>query len=271
MANEYKLKQDIVEIGRRMYMKGFVASNDGNLSIRMSDHEILITPTGVSKGYMTPSDILKVNLSGKVLSGNGKPTSEMKMHLVVYQKRPDVFAVVHAHPPVATAFAVARKICDKIALPEVIFSLGLISLAEYGTPTTDELPRSIEKSLVGSDAILLSNHGALTLGKDIYDAYYKMETVEHFSTITMYARILGGEQGLDQEQVRDLFQIRRSVYGKPDPVITDDAGLCGGSSIASLAEQADAAAANSGEQEPADGDIKEKIRRIVQNELAKLT
>lgn len=272
MINEFKLKQDIVEIGKRLYNKGFVASNDGNISIRISENEILITPTGVSKGYMSPADILKVDLNGNVLAGSGKPTSEMKMHLAAYRKRAEIRGIVHAHPPVATAFAVARKICDKIALPEVIFSLGLISLADYGTPTTDEVPKSIEKSLTSSDAILLSNHGALTLGKDIYDAYYKMETLEHFCLITMYARILGGEHGLDPGQVSALFQIRQDVYGKPRPVITDDAGLCGGQSIAAMADLPPVTGAGSVRQVEGDNrELKDEIRRIVINELKNMS
>lgn len=264
MVNEFKMKQDIVEIGKRMYQKGFVASNDGNISVRISDKEILITPTGVSKGYMSPADMLKVDMDGRVISGSKKPTSEMKMHLSVYKKRPDVMAIVHAHPPVATAFAVAGKICEEIALPEVIFSLGLISLAEYGTPTTDELPRSIEKHLDNSDAILLSNHGALTVGKDLFDAYYKMETLEHFSNITLYARLLGGERALDRSQVKDLFDIRKNVYGKDMPNITTDSGLCGGKSVASIL------GGNTQDVSEEDEGLKDRIKKLVIEQLDKL-
>lgn len=264
MLNEFKAKQDMVEVGKRMYAKGFVASNDGNISVRISDKEILITPTGVSKGYMSVSDMLKVDMDGKVISGNKKPTSEMKMHLAVYKKRPDVMAIVHAHPPVATAFAVAGKICDKIALPEVIFSLGLISLADYGTPTTDELPKSIEKHISKSDAILLSNHGALTVGKDVFDAYYKMETVEHFSNITLYARLLGGEKALNKDQIRDLFDVRENVYGKPRPSITNATGLCGGSSIAEVINESDSGPDMNTEE------LKDAIKKMVIKELEKL-
>jgi len=215
MSSEFKLCQDIVEIGKRMYTKGFIASNDGNISVKASERVILITPTGVSKGYMKASDMLKVDLEGNVISGTKKPTSEMKMHLEVYRKRPDVKAVVHAHPPVATAFAVAGQVFKKITLPEVIFSIGFVSLAEYGTPTTDEIPFSVAKQIGHSDAILLANHGALTVGSDLFDAYYKMETLEHFARITMYARLLGGEKVLSDEQVKDLLRIREDVYGRP--------------------------------------------------------
>ena len=268
MVNEFKMKQDIVEVGKRMYNKGFVASNDGNISIRISENEVLITPTGVSKGYMSPSDMIKVDMDGKVISGTKKPTSEMKMHLAVYKKRPDVKAIVHAHPPAATAFAVAGKICDKIALPEVIFSLGLISLAEYGTPSTNEVPKVVEKYIEFSDAVLLTNHGALTVGTDVYDAYYKMETLEHFSNITLYARLLGGEKALDKNQIRELFNIRQNVYGKPIPKFTSDSGLCGGSSIAEVVDTAEPKEKSSGDMDTEQ--LKDAIKKIVISELKKL-
>ena len=264
MVNEFKLRQDMVEVGKRMYDKSFVASNDGNISVRISEKEILITPTGVSKGYMRTSDMLKVDMTGRVITGSMKPTSEMKMHLAVYEKRRDVAAIVHAHPPFATAFAVAGIICDKIALPEVIFSLGLISLAEYGTPTTDELPGSIKRHLDNSDAILLSNHGALTVGKDLFDAYYKMETLEHFSRITLYARLLGGEKALAKEQIKDLFDIRENVYGKPMPKITGDEGLCGGADVIDILGE------GTEQSKVDDASLKEAVRELVLSELKKL-
>lgn len=212
--DENKLKLDICEVGKRMYARNYVASNDGNMSIRISDNEILITPSGVSKGYMSPDDMLKVDIEGNLLEGHLKPSSEMKMHLEVYKRRPYVFAVVHAHPQKATAFAVAHKCFDKITLPEIIFSLGKVALADYGTPTTYEIPRAVGKHIMDSDALLLANHGALTVGKDIFDAYYKMETLEHFASISLYARQLGGEVALDEDEVKRLYEIRTNVYGK---------------------------------------------------------
>ena len=153
-------------------------------------------------------------MEGNVLEGNLKPSSEMKMHLEVYKKRPDVFAIVHAHPQKATAFAVANKCFDKVTLPEIIFSLGKVSLAEYGTPSTLEVPQAVGKHIGESDALLLANHGALTVGKDIYDAYYKMETLEHFASISLYARQIGGEVALSEEEVKKLFEIKSRVFGK---------------------------------------------------------
>jgi len=236
--NDFNARNDIVEIGKRMYAKGFVASNDGNLSVRLSENEILITPSGVSKGYMSPSDMLIVDLDGNVKSGNLKPSSEMKMHLMAYKSRPDVTGVCHAHPQIATAFAVARKVCDKIALPEVIFSIGRVALSEYATPSTTEVPESIKDIIKTADAVLLSNHGALTVGKDLFDAYYKMETLEHFAGIIMYARLLGGEIGLDSTQISDLFSIRKNVFGKADIDYLGD-GYCGGKALEKAASGQD--------------------------------
>ena len=226
MSSDFKLRQDIVEIGNRLYQQGFVASNDGNISVRASNGTILITPTGVSKGYMNATDMLCVNLDGKIISGTKKPTSEMPMHLEVYRQRPDVMAVVHAHPPISTAFAITGQTCNKVTMPEVIFTLGVVSLAEYGTPTTDEVPLSIAKHICNSDAILLANHGALTVGCDLFDAYYKMESLEHVAKITMYARMLGGEKGLDDEQVNNLLRIRETVYGKPPVNLNYESRSC---------------------------------------------
>jgi L-fuculose-phosphate aldolase len=228
--SELMIKQDIVEVGKRMYNREFVAANDGNISVRVSENEIIITPTGISKGYMTTEDMIKVDLEGNVLSGSKKPSSEMKMHLVCFRNRPDIKAVCHAHPQKATAFAVARKICEGIALPEVIFSIGSLALSDYATPTTDELPKSIENIIKTTDAILLSNHGALTVGTDVFDAYYKMETVEHYAGIILYARQLGGEQGLSSEEITKLLKVRSETYGKSDLDILG-AGYCGEKAI----------------------------------------
>ncbi len=233
--NEYMVKQDIIEAGRRMYNRQFVASNDGNISVRVSESAMIITPTGVSKGYMQTEDLIKVDLDGNVLSGDRKPSSEMKMHIAVYRNRTDVMAVCHAHPQKATAFAVARQLCDKIALPEVIFSIGSVALTEYATPTTEEVPKSIEEVIKTSDAVLLANHGALTVGADVFDAYYKMETLEHFAGITLYARLLGGEVGLEPQQVSELFRVRKEKFGKSDLGMGE--GYCGGSAARDADEE----------------------------------
>lgn len=275
------MKLDIVEVGRRLYNKGFVASNDGNISIRISDSEIIITPTGVSKGFMNAADLITVNLDGNVISGGKKPSSEMKMHLAVYRKRPDVKAVVHAHPQKATAFAVANLGFEKITLPEVVFSLGCISLAEYGTPTTYEVPEAVGRHIGGSDALLLANHGALTVGSDVYDAYYKMETLEHFASISLYARSIGGEKALDARQTDELFRVRREVYGKNDTFCTG-CGACGKgggrkgydpeNSAGCIAQSINSGAATDRMTEYKDeAGLREAVRKIVMSELVKLS
>ncbi|MGB4140027.1 MAG: class II aldolase/adducin family protein [Limnochordia bacterium] len=185
-AEKYaRLKEDIVEVGRRIYNLGFVAANDGNISVRVGDDEILTTPTGVSKGFMTPDMIIRVDMAGNKLEGELKPSSELKLHLEVYKQRPDVRAVLHAHPPVATAFAVAGIPLDKPVLPEIVISLGRIPIAKYATPSTEELPASVRPYLEDHDAVLLENHGALTVGSNLFNALFKMEQIEHFAKISL--------------------------------------------------------------------------------------
>lgn len=213
----FTLKQDIVEVGKRMYQRGYVASNDGNISARLDENKFLVTPTGVSKGFMKPEDLIVVNIDGKVLSGIKKPSSEVFMHLQVYKDRPDVNSVCHAHPPYATGFAVAGIPLDKCILPEVIITLGSIPLIKYGTPGTEELYSPVTKLLKDYDAFLLANHGALTIGTDVINAYHKMETVEHFAHIAFIAQQLGYPNTLSKEQVqklkdqREKFGIRTTV------------------------------------------------------------
>ena len=214
MTREAELRKEIIEAGRRLFEKDFVASNDGNISVRLSESELLITPTGVSKGFMTPDQILKVDFEGNLLAGFMKPTSEMKMHLAVYYCRSDVQAVVHAHPPTATGFAVAGEGLDKISLPEVVYNLGQIKLSDYATPTTEEVPRVVAKEITCCDAMLLANHGAITVGNSVMDAYYKMETLEAVAKITLVARSLGNENVLSEEQKQVLYAIREKM-GKP--------------------------------------------------------
>ena len=193
-----------------MYDRGYVASNDGNISVRLSENRLLITMTGVSKGYLTPEQLIVVDYDGRVVSGDHEPSSEMKMHLMVYRERPDVHAVAHAHPPTATGFSVAGINLPENLLPEVIVSLGSIPTAPYGTPGTMELVESLRKYVCDHDAILLENHGALTLGPDIITAYHKMETVEHIAQIALVARLLGRVNTIDDENVGKLVQL----YGR---------------------------------------------------------
>ena len=208
----FSLKQDIVEVGKRMYTRGYVASNDGNISARLDDNKVLVTPTGISKGFMKPEDLVVINIEGKVLSGAKKPSSEILMHLQVYKDRPDVNSVCHAHPPYATGFAVAGIPLDKCVLPEVVITLGSIPLIEYGTPGTKELYRPVTEQIKDHDAFLLANHGALTVGNDVFNAYYKMETLEHFAQIAFIANQLGYTNTLSKEQVQKLKD-QREKFG----------------------------------------------------------
>ena len=216
------LRADIVEIGRRMYARGYTASNDGNISVRMGPDRLLMTPKSVCKGFMTPDMMCVTDLNGKKIAGDRDPSSEALMHLEVYRQRPDVNAVVHAHPPTATGFAVAGIPLDRAVLAEVLTTLGSIPLAEYATPSTSELPEAVRKYIKAHDGMLLANHGALTVGADLYSAYYKMETIEHFAHISLVARMLGRENLISREEVMRL-QALRGTYGiaAPAPICAD--------------------------------------------------
>jgi L-fuculose-phosphate aldolase len=224
MASEAQLRADIVEVGRRMYARGYTASNDGNISVRLDQGRLLMTPKSVCKGFMDPGMMCITDLDGRKLTGDRDPSSEMQMHLEVYRQRPDVNAVVHAHPPVATAFAVAGIPLDRAVLAEVVTTLGSIPIAEYATPSTRELPEAVRKYVKAHDGMLLANHGALTLGADLFAAYYKMETIEHFANISFVARMLGGERLLSRDEVVRL-QGLRGMYGisAPAPICADPA------------------------------------------------
>ncbi|KAA3616158.1 MAG: class II aldolase/adducin family protein [Calditrichaeota bacterium] len=208
MKNIYTLKKDILAVGRRVYERGYVASNDGNISAKIDENRILITPTGVSKGFMEADDLVIIDYNGKVLNGAKKPSSEYSMHVKMYQERADVNGVCHAHPPYATGFAVAGIPLDQCVLPEVIVALGGIPIAEYGLPGTDKLFEPVLKYVQTHDAFLLENHGALTIGKDVLNAYHKMETMEHFAHILFVSRMLGNVNTLSREHVGDLVGLR---------------------------------------------------------------
>jgi L-fuculose-phosphate aldolase len=204
----FATRNDIVAVGKRMYDRGYIASNDGNISARLSQDRILITPTGVSKGFMKPEDLIVIDYNGKVISGSKKPSSESMMHLQVYKDRPDVNSVCHSHPPYATGFAVAGIPLDKCVLPEVIIVLGGIPLIEYGTPGTEEFYKPVLPLIKDYDAFLLANHGALTVGKDVVNAFHKMETLEHFAHIAFVAQQLGHLNTLNKDQVQKLTDLR---------------------------------------------------------------
>lgn len=214
LQNENQLRADICEVGRRMWQRGYVAANDGNISARLDEHSLLVTPTGVSKGFMTPEMLIKVDLYGNIIAGLGRASSELKMHLAAYQLRPDINCVVHAHPPIATAYAVAGLAITQPIVAEVVVNLGYVPLVPYGTPGSDELPAVIAQHLANHDGLLLANHGALTVGEDLYTAYYKMETMELVAQIGLYARLLGGAHEISPENVQKLHTIRDQLQAK---------------------------------------------------------
>jgi L-fuculose-phosphate aldolase len=222
MQSEEKLRADIVEVGRRLYARGYTASNDGNISVRLDGGRLLMTPTGVCKGFMDAKMMCITDLDGTKLQGERSPSSEIQMHLEVYRQRPEIQAVVHAHPPIATAFAVAGIPLDRAVLAEVVTTLGSIPIAEYATPSTKELPEAVRKYVKAHDGMLLANHGALTLGTDLFSAYYKMETIEHFANISFVARMLGGERLLSRDEVVRLQGLRgRYGIAAPAPICDD--------------------------------------------------
>ncbi len=211
MVSEFEIKKQICDIGKRIYDRGMVAANDGNISVKISDNEFLCTPTGVSKGFMTPEYICKVDAEGNVIQANGnfKPSSEIKMHMRVYKQRPDVQSVVHAHPIYATSFAIAGIPLTQPIMPEAVIALGCVPIAEYGTPSTNEIPDAVEKYLQYYDAVLLANHGALSFSDSLLNAYHKMESLEFYAELLFKSKQLGGPKELTDSQVQRLYEIRR--------------------------------------------------------------
>lgn len=206
--SEQEYREDLVRVCRLIYEKGWVAMNDGNVSIRLGEDRILCTPTAVSKGMVTAQDLIICNLTGKKVSGEREGTSEIAMHTTVYGIRPDVNSVVHAHPPVATGFATAGRALDKALLPEVVIQLGAVPLAAYGLPGTPALSDGMLPFIPTYDAILLENHGCTTWGQDVWQAFFRMEMVEHFARITFVAEMMGGARALPREEVTKLFEAR---------------------------------------------------------------
>ena len=217
----YTIKKDIVEICRRVYERGYVAANDGNVSAKLDDDNYVMTPTGMSKGFLQTSDLVVVDAEGNQTGGTRKPSSEAKMHLTIYKTRPDIRAIVHAHPPTATGFAVAKIPLTQCVLPEVIVSVGSVPIAEYATPGTQALGDVVSKYLKDYDALLLENHGAITAGHSVENAHFKMETMEHFAKIMFVAYQLGTVNALNQNQVEELMQLRKRLGIRSDAPVCD--------------------------------------------------
>ena len=226
---ERELRQDIVEIGRLVYQKGWVAANDGNISIRLDDHRILATPTRISKGMMHPDDLIIVNQCGEKIEGRRECTSEILMHCTIYSMRPDVHSVLHAHPPIATGFATAGRPLDRALLPEVVIGLGFVPLAAYGLPGTPALTEPMLPYIPKYNAIMMGNHGVVSYAEDVYKAFFNMETVELFARIAFVAEMLGGPTVLPKVEVDKLvdsrarYGVERRNGAAPEcPVVAED-------------------------------------------------
>lgn len=204
---------DIERFCHLIYEKQYVAAQDGNISARLPDGTIMCTPTRSNKGFVKAEDMIVIDAKGNKLKGHRKPSSEMAMHLLIYEMRSDVQAIVHAHPACATAFAAAGIPLNKALISEVVLSLGCIPLTEYGTPGTPELTDQLRPFIQSYDALLLSNHGVVTYGTDLEDAFNRMDTVEHFAKISIYTHILGRERLLSTEDVGKLMVQRQKYYG----------------------------------------------------------
>jgi L-fuculose-phosphate aldolase len=231
LKSEDEHRRDICTVGRWFLERGYVAATDGNISLRLDPRRILTSPTGVSKGMMTPDDLVVTDLEGKKVSGRRNPSSELPMHLLIYRRRPDVNSVCHAHPPVATGYAAAGIPLNKALLCELILSLGCVPVAPYGTPGTSELADSIEPFVDGYDAILLANHGVVTYGHDLMTAFFRMETTEHFARVALVTEMLGKQVLLSSCDVQKLVAARAryglqtaSNFGPEFPVTSETAG-----------------------------------------------
>ena len=211
---EMQLREQICDVCHKMWQLGWVAANDGNVSAKLEDGTFLATPTGMSKSFITPEKLVHIDKTGQILEAleGYRPSSEITMHLRCYEEREDVGAVLHAHPPVATGFAVANIPLDDYSMIETVIALGSIPVTPYGTPSTQEVPDAIAPYLPEHDAMLLQNHGALTVGADVITAYYRMETLELFAKISLNARLLGGAQELSKENIDRLISMRKN-YG----------------------------------------------------------
>lgn len=208
------LREGMCDICHKMWQLGWVAANDGNVSAKLQDGTFLATPTGISKSFITPEKLVHIDKDGNVLDGlkGFRPSSEIKMHLRCYAEREDVGAVLHAHPPVATGYAVANIPLDDYSMIETVIAIGSVPVTPYGTPSTNEVPEAIAPYLGEHDVMLLQNHGALAVGADVLTAYYRMESLELFAKISLNAHLLGGAQELSKENIDRLIGMREQ-YG----------------------------------------------------------
>ena len=205
-----EIKLQICDVCNKMWQLGWVAANDGNVSVKISDNEIIATPTGISKSFITPEKLVTIDMDGNILEAaeGYRPSSEIKMHLCCYKEREDVGSVIHAHPPGATSFAVAHVHMDNYSMIESIIAIGSVPITPYGTPSTNEVPDAIRPYLQKHDVMLLENHGALAVGSDVITAFYRMESLELWAKITINAVILGGSVDISKKNIDKLIDLR---------------------------------------------------------------
>jgi L-fuculose-phosphate aldolase len=224
-SDDANLREELCRAGRLMWERGLSVARDGNLSARLADGRLLITPGGACKGFLTPDMLLTVDLDGRVLEApaGARSTSELPMHLEVYRRRPDVRAVVHAHPPIAVALSLAGVPLDEDVLPEIILTLGRVPTSEYATPSGEENRAAIRDLIADHDALVLRRHGTLTVGRDPFDAYLKLESVEQLARILWLARQAGGAAPLAPDQLEKLHALRAALFAAPAPAVDEGA------------------------------------------------
>lgn len=228
MTNEFQVRQEICDIGYRLWLKGFCAGNEGNISARIGPNAVLCTPTLVSKGFLKPADICKVDYTGKQITGTKRRTSEIMLHLEIFKARSDINAIVHCHPSHLTAFAVTRREIPQCVSPEMEVFVGHVPIAEYATPGTDELARSILAHVDEANTVLLANHGAVSWAKSVEEAFFKMEIAEAYCRMIIVAGHLGGALQLEKQEVKDLLEIKKGLGIKDDPRLKyENVDLCG--------------------------------------------
>jgi L-fuculose-phosphate aldolase len=229
-VTEHELRDEMVRIGRLMWERGYVAATDGNLSARLANDRLLVTSSGRSKGFLSAHELLVLDMEGTPIGMHRRrglrPSSEIRMHLEVYRQRPDVEAVIHAHPPLAIAFSIAGMSLARCVLPEVIVSLGGIPTTEYATPSTEEVPESIRSAIRDYDAMVLAHHGSLTVGKTLWEAYMRLEKVEHAAQITLAAHQLGQVETLSPGDVEKLVAMRREALEREGRDLCEGCTVC---------------------------------------------
>ena len=226
MLSEWQIRRNIVDIGKRIYDKDFVAATDGNISARLNDDRLLITARGCCLGQLKPDELILTDFNGNKLSGKGQPTGEVSMHITAYRERQDIYAAIHAHPPITTGFTVAGESLAQCIIPEVVLIFGTIPTTEYATISTDEGAEVIKKLIKNHDALILDRHGTLTVGSDLISAFYKLEKVEYCAKVTLTARQLGRVKTLSENEIERLEDVRKKYGLKTKLSLCEQCGIC---------------------------------------------